>query len=555
MPSRLTALLTLALAAAAMFSLLGASSAFAVGSGSIAGTVTAAAGGAPIEEIHVCAEASGIGFGGCDYTDADGAYTISGLAPGSYKVAFSVTPGSGLNYIAQYFDGAGSWVEADPVTVADGATKSGVDAEMQAGGRIAGEVTAAAGGAPLDSIEVCALVDTAGPGALVGCAATDADGKYAIASLPSGSYKIRFAPGFGEISAGEFGRANYVTQYFSGKASKAQADAVTATAGATTPDVDAAMAVGGVVSGLVTDAVSGDPIEGVQVCPFQGSEEATGCDFTDVDGKYSISGLATGSYKIGFTPGFGDGTHARQYYDGKATLAAANAVAVTEGGTAGGIDAELVEQGGIAGKSHRHQRWRTAGGHRSLREHERLRKLRLRLRPHRRQRRLRDCRPAGKLLLPGRIQRRSRPRHRVLRRQDLEPRRHPGRGLQRDHDRLDRRRARDAPARSAAKSSTRRAKRRCRTSSVCAQTPSGSPIGPGACALTGADGKYTINGLRAGSYSVRFSVPSSTSSTTCPSTTTGVSAKAKRTPSPSWPERRPRDRRGNASRRARSKGK
>ena len=483
-----------------------AGAASAAASGAISGTVVDAADGTPIEEIRVCAEASGIGFGGCGYTDADGAYAISGIAPGSYKVAFSVTPGSGLNYIAQYYDGAGSWVEADPVTVADGATKSGVDAEMHAGWRIAGEVTAATGGAPLDSIEVCAFA-TAGPGAPAGCVGTDGDGEYAIASLPSGSYKIRFAPGFGEISAGEFGRPNYVTQYFSGKATKAQADAVTATAGTTTPDVDAAMAVGGVVSGLVTDAASGDPVEGVEVCPQQGSlEEPTGCDNTDADGKYSISGLATGSYKIGLTPSFGDQTHARQYYDGKATLAAANAVAVTQGGAVGGIDAELVELGGIAGTVTAASGGAPLAGIEVCASSSGVESSAPRCD-------LTDA--SGDYAIAGlqesssyRVEFKGGPDH-VTEYYDGKSSNFNGTPVAVVNAATTG--SIDAALENAGKISGKvvdaTSKAALQSIEVCAQTPNGSPVGPGGCAVTGDDGKYTIKGLRSGSYSVRFSVP------------------------------------------------
>ncbi len=339
---------TVLLAAGLSALLLGANVASAAAGGGISGTVVDASGGAPIEEIWVCAEPSSVGFSACDFTAADGTYAISGLAPGSYRVAFSVPFGSDANYIAQYYGGT-SWANASLVTVTEGVTKSGVNSAMHAGARIVGEVVAAAGKAPLESIEACVFA-TGGAGELVRCRQSGPDGKYLIAGLPSGSYEVRFAAGFGEVSPGEFGRLNYVTQYFSGKAGKAEADPVTATAGLTTSEVDAEMEVGGAVAGLVTDAVSTEPVEGVEACPYPaGSQSAEGCDFTDEDGEYEIVGLATGSYRIGFTPSFGDQVHALQYYDGKATLAAANPLSVVQGGTVSGVDAELPELGGIEG--------------------------------------------------------------------------------------------------------------------------------------------------------------------------------------------------------------
>jgi 5-hydroxyisourate hydrolase-like protein (transthyretin family) len=503
-----TVLATSALVVVVLLSLLSTSSALAVGSGSITGTVVDDADQTPIAGIRVCAEMVG-GFEAeiCDLTEVDGGYAIPGLSAGSYRVGFSVPLGSEANYVGEYYDGKSSWFEADPVAVAEGATKSGIDAELQAGGRITGEVVAAAGGAPLESIEVCASA-TVGAGAPVGCVETDGDGKYAITSLPGGSYKVRFAPGFGEVSAGEFGRLNYVTQYYSGKAGQAQADAVTAAAGLTTPGIDAEMAVGGVVSGLVSDAVSGDPIEGVQVCPHQGSEEdLAGCDYTGGDGRYSISGLATGSYKLGFTPSFGDQVHAGQYYQGKATLAAADSLAVTQGATTSGIDAELLELGGIAGEVTAASggapvsgievcaTWvggagtldfgcdvTGAGG---------------------------DYRIQGLKEGPYRVEFKGGP--------DYVTQYYNGKALGSNTDPVPVTNATttgsiDARLQLAGRISGKVVDASSKTAlqniSVCAQAPSGVPAsGSGACVVTGADGKYTIGGLAAGSYPVRFSVP------------------------------------------------
>ena len=66
---------------------------------------------------------------------------------------------------------------------------------------------------------------------------------------------------------------------------------------------------------------------------------------TASDGTYTLSGLATGSYKVGFVP---SGSYVPQFYNGKATLASADPVSVTEGSTRTGIDAALATGGQIS---------------------------------------------------------------------------------------------------------------------------------------------------------------------------------------------------------------
>jgi Carboxypeptidase regulatory-like domain len=324
-------------------------SAEAAGSGSISGEVLDASSHEPIAEIEVCANSSSpFGSFGCDSTDAGGEYTIGELKAGAYKVEFAPPYGSGANYVSQYYDGKASWEKADPVTVNEGEETSLIDAVMQPGGRVSGKVTDGSS-APVENIEACARVS---PG--LGnwqCDETDAAGEYTISALDTGSYVVRFSPGFGETSPGNFETLNYVTEYYDGKATEAMADHVGVVAGSEVTGIDATVEEGGRIAGTVVAASGKAPLEGVRVCPFQAGVELSGpsCDYTSPTGKYTISGLASGSYKLKFSPEGFESNYASQYFDGKATLAGADAIAVSTGATAAGIDAELIELGKIAG--------------------------------------------------------------------------------------------------------------------------------------------------------------------------------------------------------------
>jgi carboxypeptidase family protein len=197
--------------------------------GSIEGVVTDSSSHEPIEEAVVCAFRPSEEEESCEETDALGEYTLSGLAAGSYDVVF-FADFEGLNYITQFYNDKPFFSEAETVTVGAGAT-AGIDAEMTEGSRITGRVTDAASAAPVGKVEVCAI-EAADEEEFVSCEETEADGEYAIAGLPSGSYKVEFwAPELG-----------YETQFYNGKASFSEAAVLTLVApGSIEENINAAM--------------------------------------------------------------------------------------------------------------------------------------------------------------------------------------------------------------------------------------------------------------------------------------------------------------------------
>lgn len=261
-----------------------------------------------------------------------GEYTITGLPSGSYKVSFSSIPESDADYLLQYYSNQPSWSSGNPVSVSAPNATGNIDAVMQLGGEIGGRVTAAAGGAPLAGITVCAALGET----FQRCTATNSAGEYAMVALPSGSYTVSF------VSNNLFGEGgDYASQSQGG---------VTVTAPNKTTGVDAQLQPGGHITGKVTS--SGTPIAGVVVCAYG---ESFDCVFTGAGGEYSLVGLS-GAYRVAFLPGaeslFGgasNGNYLVQYYNGKRSLAEAGVVTVAAPGVVGGINAELQTGGQIAG--------------------------------------------------------------------------------------------------------------------------------------------------------------------------------------------------------------
>lgn len=302
--------------------------------GEISGVVSAATGKAPVSGAEVCASEIGEGNGfGCAITGANGAYIISSLPTGSYKVSF--------------FSGEGNFLSAtsEGVSVTAGTVTPNVNAELATGGSISGKVVSAAGKAPLANVEVCAEIEVS---ELFGnCANTNSAGEYAIVALgTSSSYRVAFYP--------ENEGQNFLRQYYNGKEKSGEATPVPVTAGSNTPNVNAELQAGGQISGKVVAAAGKAPIEKLEVCAEADISEIGfifKCAATNAAGEYTIGGLSTGTtYVVRFGTGFFEQLdYVPQYYNGKEKSSEATPVPVTVGATTPNINAEMRAGGHISG--------------------------------------------------------------------------------------------------------------------------------------------------------------------------------------------------------------
>lgn len=101
----------------------------------ILGRVTESGTGAPLEGELVCAEEPGFdGYeqAGCDLTDESGEYTIRGLPAGTYIVSFGLeyAPEFGSPVHGQWWQGASSREEAEPITIAPPETRAEINAVL-----------------------------------------------------------------------------------------------------------------------------------------------------------------------------------------------------------------------------------------------------------------------------------------------------------------------------------------------------------------------------------------------------------------------------------------
>ncbi len=298
---------------------IGAPSAVAASNGTISGTVTAAAGGAPLNGVSVSVSAVPCCSGGGGTTTAsNGTWSVS-VPAGAYTVSFTLN-----GYATQYWQNTTNYSDQTPVTVTSGGTTPNINAALAADGTISGTVTAAAGGAPLGGVTI-----------YVGgypAAVTAADGTWSV-SEPPGFYYVSFALN------------GYATQYWQNTTNYSDEAPVSVTSGGTTPNINAALAADGTISGTVTAAAGGAPLGGVSV--YLGSYPQGCCEPSAVT-------AANGTWSALEAPGydyvtFSLNNYATQYWQNTTNSQNAQPVVVTSGGTTPNINAALAADGTISG--------------------------------------------------------------------------------------------------------------------------------------------------------------------------------------------------------------
>jgi len=202
-------------------------------------------------------------------TDADGNYTITGLATGTYEMG--VSPLLGVNLLPAFIT---------DIVVTDGETTI-VNVTLEEGGIISGRVICYAGD-PVVNAEI--VVQDPETGA-EGRACTDADGNYIITGLAAGTYEMKVFPPWGV----------YLAQVFITN--------ISVTASKTTI-ANVTLEEGGIISGRVT-CYAGDPVADAPIDVWNPETGAEGRAWTDADGNYTTTGVATGTYKMRVHPPYG----------------------------------------------------------------------------------------------------------------------------------------------------------------------------------------------------------------------------------------------------------
>ena len=332
--------------------------------GSISGTVTDAATGAPIAGVAVGVFTPELfGERGNAVTNAAGVYTVSGLAPGQYIIG-AFPSDDDLPYLDEAFDNIPCPVECDEpegldatlVTVTSGATTT-INFALDKSGTITGTVTNAATGAPLQNVTVEADVQRGTDIVLVASAVTDASGSYTLSRLPEGPVYLNATNNQGFVN--EIYDGIVCVGACPSTIAVASGTAVAVTHGLTTSGRDFALAPGGAISGTITNSATGAPIQNVTVNIT--TKSGTGSIFvnsaiTNASGVYTVGGLPTGTYSaftatgnVGVTSEIFDNIRCPLNCNGTVAAQSGVEIPVTEGATTSGRNFSLDPGGEITG--------------------------------------------------------------------------------------------------------------------------------------------------------------------------------------------------------------
>lgn len=145
--------------------------------------------------------------------------------------------------------------------------------------------------------------------------------------------------------------ANYLRRYYAESETSGGATRVPVTAGAAAVEgIDAILQPGAQILGTVSEAGTGLPQGGIEVClydtlraPELGFREP--CVLTDPAGHYAIRSLRAGVYDVVFShdqPFVPNDPFFEQWYDGVASLAQATAITISPPETRAAVDAALI---------------------------------------------------------------------------------------------------------------------------------------------------------------------------------------------------------------------
>jgi hypothetical protein len=258
-------------------------------------------------------------------TDNNGNYSFN-MPAGTYKVHFNPSPSSGYNAPAWY-DNKANVQLANLVTVSAQVT-SIIDAQLEIGGTISGQVTGTAGKA-IRNVHAEAYDSELN---WMGGTSTDVNGKYSF-NVSVGIFKLTFSP---FPSSGY-----YAPEWYHSKGYFQVADLVSVKPSQTTSSINAELKIGGRIAGRVTD-VLGNVVPGVYVQAYDLNDNTIVFNgtTTNSEGLYTIQ-LATGDYKVWFFPTPDSGNFQPEWYNNRSNFESADEVQAIKRNTKSKINAQL----------------------------------------------------------------------------------------------------------------------------------------------------------------------------------------------------------------------
>jgi Carboxypeptidase regulatory-like domain len=300
--------------------------------------------GDPLGGICVDANASNHN-GGWDWisgvqTDSNGDYSIGGLPARDLRMHFRDCQSG--PYAEEWYAGQTNPDSATPVVLAEGETRTGIDAQLDRGIAVSGTVTDADGN-PISGISVNVNPVDQGSNAW---AQTDSAGHYTTNALPPGDYRVQFQDSGSS--------PQWASEYWDGQSSQRTAKTLTLS-NADLPvrtNVNATLARAATVSGTVTGP-DGAPLKGMcvsAVVDTPDGPDGVGNASTGPDGTYVMGGLPATDVRVVFQDCSNRGPYVTQWWHNQPSFDSAATLTLESGATRNGIDAQLAAAGQISGR-------------------------------------------------------------------------------------------------------------------------------------------------------------------------------------------------------------
>jgi large repetitive protein len=273
-------------------------------SGAISGTITIAGTSTPTYAAVIAYDKTTHALHAAS-SDPSGAYKVKNLRTGDYYVCaytFSTSPSAPLGLVGRclgssgQYRGTGVTAGATAVHVTTGNLHSGVNLALPKAGAISGVVKSAAHKKAVANVSVIAYTG----GKPIGFGYTKSDGSYSIANLAPGAYKVCFST---SQATGGGVASGYLPQCFrnvawSGATLPSRATTVTVKSAQNAKNVNALLASGGSISGVIRSASGSHPaVQNSSVAVFSGTRAVSYVSSSNA-GAFRVNGLPTGTYTV-----------------------------------------------------------------------------------------------------------------------------------------------------------------------------------------------------------------------------------------------------------------
>ena len=262
----------------------------------------------------------------------DGSWSFTGLPAATYVIRFV----GSSTFMREYYDDVAFNWEATRFTLAADEVVTDVDAVLDTWPRVKGTVVSEATGEPISGAKVtlrgcCDATQLTGPAGTYEIVVRESDVRVR-------DYLLWFTDPLG------YG----IGEWHLNKPTAGSADPIALRPGTVTR-VDAALALGGRISGTVTGE-DGTPLAGVAGAVY--AQNGTKVDDlrTEAGGRYTTPALAAGNYFVSFGEPY-PGRIVQEFYDDAGALASATPISVTTGTTTSGIDLALARKASLVGQA------------------------------------------------------------------------------------------------------------------------------------------------------------------------------------------------------------